>query len=276
VAPAHTEALRPVYGLVPCSTKSTTVIDTYEVLLPFATEHPMGQLTREHGSATGSIHVHRDARGRLFTVHTLWATRPVQRLYFRRFQQLAGHDGCTRLQPLAATRRHARWIAGPCVCSGRQFPCTETQRALSEADQAIVGRFRFEALEFSAAKSVARATLYEREMSAPGDGLLQVRPLHAEGNGSQPQAGFLDPLEAETLRKAIGLGYYEQPRRATMDDIARALGITKSAVCRRLNRLERAAVERLLAASPGDAPVSLSQWRDPGMVSRPRFVAAAR
>lgn len=52
----------------------------------------------------------------------------------------------------------------------------------------------------------------------------------------------LRPIERETLSVALALGYYESPRRCTMDDIGTLLGISKSAVYHRLSALERRAL----------------------------------
>lgn len=56
----------------------------------------------------------------------------------------------------------------------------------------------------------------------------------------------LRPIEEETLEVALALGYYDNPRSATMDDIAEVLGISKSAVYHRLNRVEGKAIDRLM------------------------------
>jgi len=63
-----------------------------------------------------------------------------------------------------------------------------------------------------------------------------------------PRAGFwaLPPRQREALRTAVDLGYYEQPRRATHEDVARALGCSSSTASEHLQkaaaRLVRAAV----------------------------------
>lgn len=55
--------------------------------------------------------------------------------------------------------------------------------------------------------------------------------------------------ESDTLETAIRLGYYETPRRCTMDDIGRELGITKSAVYHRLSAIENNALHALAEGS---------------------------
>lgn len=59
----------------------------------------------------------------------------------------------------------------------------------------------------------------------------------------------------ETIETAIRMGYYEVPRGCTMDDMADVLGLSKSAVCHRINELERVAVDRLHEELAGDAGV---------------------
>lgn len=72
-----------------------------------------------------------------------------------------------------------------------------------------------------------------------GEGeLLFVRPTDL--------APRLAPTDVATVRAAFEMGYYESPRRCRMEDIARLLGITKSAVYHRMSKVERTAVEALL------------------------------
>lgn len=95
--------------------------------------------------------------------------------------------------------------------------------------------------------------MHEVEAAAPvfddGHFVLALRPAPAI---FAPEEGSLElkPIELETARVALSLGYYESPRRCTMDDIALALGITKSAVFHRMHGLEAKAVRRLLRAAP--------------------------
>lgn len=49
----------------------------------------------------------------------------------------------------------------------------------------------------------------------------------------------LTEKQREALAVAIGAGYYEDPREASLDDLADELGITPSGVSQRLNAIER-------------------------------------
>ena len=71
----------------------------------------------------------------------------------------------------------------------------------------------------------------------------------------------MTPRDLETARVAVAMGYYQSPRRCTMEDIARTLGITKSAVYHRMSKVEREALLALLAAEvPGSqAPNMLKE-----------------
>ena len=79
------------------------------------------------------------------------------------------------------------------------------------------------------------------------------------GRTVAPGEGILDRLEErdlETVTLAVRMGYYESPRQCTMEDIAEALGITKSAVYHRMSKVERRVLEDLLAvrAEGADGP----------------------
>jgi predicted DNA binding protein len=57
----------------------------------------------------------------------------------------------------------------------------------------------------------------------------------------------LTPREMRTAKLAYAMGYYESPRKCTMQDIAQELGITKSAVYHRMSKVEREALGALLS-----------------------------
>jgi DNA binding protein with HTH domain len=71
------------------------------------------------------------------------------------------------------------------------------------------------------------------------------RPFPLASGDTEP-AWQLKPTEIEAARTALALGYYENPRRCTMEDIAKVLGITKSAVYHRIHGLEQKAVRRIV------------------------------
>lgn len=73
-----------------------------------------------------------------------------------------------------------------------------------------------------------------------------VRPFPGASGDAEP-AWQLKATELEAARAALAMGYYDAPRRCTMEHIARALGITKSAVFHRIRGLEEKAVKRLAA-----------------------------
>lgn len=75
-----------------------------------------------------------------------------------------------------------------------------------------------------------------------------------EGDESEDRPS-LTQRDIETLHLAASMGYYESPRRCRMEDIANELGISKSAVYHRMNKVEREAItwflERLGVQDPG-------------------------
>lgn len=72
----------------------------------------------------------------------------------------------------------------------------------------------------------------------------------------------LTPEDLETLRLAASMGYYESPRECRMEDIADELGISKSAVYHRMNKVEREAISWFLEQLGVDDPLH-EQREDP-------------
>lgn len=66
--------------------------------------------------------------------------------------------------------------------------------------------------------------------------------------GDGPFETGLDPESARLLNAAIDLGYYDRPRRCTLRELADELDLSKSAVSRRLRRIEEQAVGMLQRA----------------------------
>jgi predicted DNA binding protein len=62
----------------------------------------------------------------------------------------------------------------------------------------------------------------------------------------------LTEKQRKTLMTAIELGYYDQPRRATLDDVAERHDITSSAASQRLNSVKRRLVRQYVRQSPVD------------------------
>jgi predicted DNA binding protein len=63
------------------------------------------------------------------------------------------------------------------------------------------------------------------------------------------QGSVLDVLTArqrDTLRLAHTMGYYDVPRRARVEDIAKALGMEKGTVGRHLRRAEKHVIDWLI------------------------------
>lgn len=61
-----------------------------------------------------------------------------------------------------------------------------------------------------------------------------------EVDGESP---VLTEKQFETIQLAIRAGYYDRPRRATLDDLATELGITTSAASQRLNSVKRRLID---------------------------------
>ncbi|WP_121823079.1 helix-turn-helix domain-containing protein [Halostella salina] len=68
--------------------------------------------------------------------------------------------------------------------------------------------------------------------------LERIRADSAD-DGSSVDGVALTAKQREVLTLAIEAGYYEQPRNASLSDLAGELGVTPSAVSQRLNAIER-------------------------------------
>jgi predicted DNA binding protein len=65
---------------------------------------------------------------------------------------------------------------------------------------------------------------------------------NGKGSPDDGPEGFTE-CQVEAVETAIAAGYYENPRTATLEEVADRLGITKSATSQRLNAAERKLVE---------------------------------
>jgi hypothetical protein len=71
--------------------------------------------------------------------------------------------------------------------------------------------------------------------------------------GEEPEdCATLTDKQRETLMTAIELGYYDQPRRATLDDVAERHDITSSAASQRLNSVKRRLVRQYVRQSAAE------------------------
>lgn len=222
--------------------------------------------------------------GRIFTIQSLRSTRLLQEAYRRAFEAGRVADACGTLTPVQRAAESATFLTGPCACGGRNLACAEIDRMQHGFATAFPGRSRVESLSFERGRCLARVRHYEPTLPdpsprAPGNGALR-RPtgltlvsfsrIPSHEIESIGALGPLRPIEVETLRESFRLGYYDKPRRCTMEDIGRSLGITKSAVCHRLQLLEQKAMRRILS-DPGLPAVQPPRSRP----ARVRVTAAA-
>jgi predicted DNA binding protein len=77
---------------------------------------------------------------------------------------------------------------------------------------------------------------------------FRLRRLSRDGEPAAPGDGLTDP-QREALRTAYGMGYFEIPRRASLDDVAAELGITASSLSERLRRAQTHLVETTVAST---------------------------
>jgi hypothetical protein len=144
---------------------------------------------------------------------------------------------------LTLAGRSARPVLG-IVSAARE--CSGGEAVLESIHlQAGVIVVRILAPSFSNAARLREALVAKGAISPRGRvEVLSAEPWRPESE--EPPSRGLSEKELATLRTAVALGYYETPRRCTMEDLGAALGVTKTSVFRRLAVAERRAAEELL------------------------------
>lgn len=76
--------------------------------------------------------------------------------------------------------------------------------------------------------------------------LRRIAPLETNPDDVlEIDASSITAKQREAVELAVELGYYDRPRRATLDDLADRLGVSKSAVSQRLTAVEETLVRSL-------------------------------
>lgn len=80
----------------------------------------------------------------------------------------------------------------------------------------------------------------------------QLTKIDIDGNGEEQKTATLDltgltETKRATAIRAVQMGYYEQPRGASFEEVAREVGISKSALSRRLNAVEASLMKTAFA-----------------------------
>ena len=83
--------------------------------------------------------------------------------------------------------------------------------------------------------------------------LERVYALRAEEEESIAKQWNLTPAQEESLRYAVGMGYFTVPREATADEVAAEMGISKSAFIERLHRAQQSLLTQLFPDLGGES-----------------------
>lgn len=83
--------------------------------------------------------------------------------------------------------------------------------------------------------------------------LERVYTLRTEEDDSIAQQWDITPAQEESLRQAVGMGYFTVPREVTADEVADALDISKSAFIERLHRGQHALFSQLFQSAVDSA-----------------------
>jgi predicted DNA binding protein len=84
---------------------------------------------------------------------------------------------------------------------------------------------------------------------------FSLQQLYEAGHSRSGLRYGLTPKQHEALETAWKMGYFESPRRATLEDVAAEIGISRQSLSQRLRRAHNAWIENALmvASSVGDA-----------------------
>lgn len=80
--------------------------------------------------------------------------------------------------------------------------------------------------------------------------LERAHTLTAEDDEPIARRWDLTPAQEESLRRAVEMGYFTVPRRATASDVAETIGISKSAFLERLHRALNALLSQVFGVTP--------------------------
>lgn len=158
-------------------------------------------------------------------------------------------------------------VQGTLRCGGDGSGCLSCSGDLRRLADAVCDRTVIDSIRIDADGATVRALLLDpttkdEVRTRLDDASLEAMCVVATSvtpAGPDPRTGALGKQGnlLETLGTAIRMGYYRSPRNCTMQDIADVLGITKSAVYHRMNKVERVAVGRLyeeMTHGAGDPP----------------------
>ncbi|MFB6121019.1 MAG: helix-turn-helix domain-containing protein [Halobacteriaceae archaeon] len=81
--------------------------------------------------------------------------------------------------------------------------------------------------------------------------LKRVYSMRPDEDNAVEKQWNVTPAQAESLRRALELGYFKVPREATADDVADALDISKTAFLERLHRAQDALLSDLFPGVGG-------------------------
>lgn len=218
-------------------------------------------------------------------------------------ETVASHTDDARAWELNMLRGSAEEIAGfRAVISGPSYVTKVDLKELQGGDSWLVYYFEWLRPEPLAGVSIrhllhdrleGRATLYHRVepgrsvfyvLGPDGDGLCKfyeetakalsdfydVRLLYSGAPRFSPTTGEnLDSLDFTFAREAMRLGYFEEPRKISVRQLAALTGASKTATAHRLRRIERCAMRLLLEETMGlDGEVNPPRLRPPEGITR--------
>lgn len=120
-------------------------------------------------------------------------------------------------------------VADACPCS-----VFERHDCISDIEAASDGRLHFSLVVPD--RETLRSII--KDLREVGISVAVERIRHKD-DGGRLGGSTLTEKQREALALAVELGYYDQPRSATLDDLAERLGISRSGVSQRLNAVER-------------------------------------
>lgn len=135
---------------------------------------------------------------------------------------------------------------------GEACPCRvfETHDCIAELEAVRDGRLRYALVVPT--RAVVRSIITDLRALGTTVSVERIRAHAPEAAATESVA--LTPKQREALAVAVEAGYYARPREATLEELAEALELTRSAVSQRLTGVERKLVhDRAQAVASGPA-----------------------
>lgn len=231
-------------------------------------EHPLREIVRSTQATEAFLAYHPTDRG-FVTAGLLRAGSRVQQRY-EILWDIQNEGECADPRELHRNQEEVVYRRGPCTCEGTSPPCQDLVSAVSDL------RSRAPRETQSVVFRIEGDRCWGRYRSPPGDpeeggertrrpGVQTVDEMPLSEAKRHLGLPALTSVERETLRAALRHRYFDDPRGCTLEELADALGISKSGAWYRLQSLQKKSMELM----------GRLEWIHPGIAGKSRLASPA-